>query len=271
MMSEMIRIVVLFFCASSFLIQTCHAAEEIHSGTLHTQDNIPIAYEHYREGFDSVVIVCPGFFNSKKNRWMRKTVEMIKANHDVIIFDFRGHGDSGGKYTWSAFEDKDLRAVLDYADSNKYKRIGIVAFSLGAAVAVNVAATRSDINSMVLISCPSRFNMIDFHFWSPAMLSDLKDNIECKWEGKGARFGSIFYPKTDPVDSIKSVKNTPILFIHGDNDWIVGGWQSKKLFEAAAGTKKLEIIKGGLHAERLIQSYPEKMRKLILDWFAETL
>ena len=69
------------------------------SGTLYTSDNIPISYDYYKRGFDSVVIVCPGFFNSKDNRWMRKTVDMLTLEFDVIIFDFRGHGKSGGRYT----------------------------------------------------------------------------------------------------------------------------------------------------------------------------
>lgn len=266
-----VKTVLLFFCVAFFLIRTCPAAEEINSGTLYTQDNIPIAYEHHKGGFHSVVIICPGFFNSKKNRWMQKTVELVKGSYDVIIFDFRGHGDSGGKYTWSALEDKDLEAVLRYAASQGYKHIGIIAFSLGAAASVNAAASRNDIDSMVLISCPSRFNMIDFHFWKPAMFSDLKDNIECKWEGKGARVGSIFYPKKDPIDSLGSVNNTAILFIHGDNDWVINDRHSRKLYEAASGTKKLEVVKGGLHAERIVQFCPEKIRKLILDWFSETL
>lgn len=266
------KAVLLIFCLASFLIRACYAAEEKNSGTLYTTDNIPIAYEHYKGGFHSVVIICPGFFNSKKNRWMQKTVEMVKGSYDVIIFDFRGHGDSGGKYTWSAREGRDLEAVLQYADGQGYKNIGIVAYSLGAAVSVNVAASRSDIKSMVLISCPSKFNMIDFHFWESGMFSDLKDNIECKWEGKGVRAGSMFYLKKDPIDSIKTVSNTAILFIHGDKDWIIDERHSKKLYDAAAsGTKKLEVIKGGLHAERILQSCPEKVQKLILDWFSETL
>ena len=260
----------LLFCVVFVLAHTCYASEDVTSGILHTKDNVPIAYEHYKEGFDSVVIICPGFFNSKKNRWMRKTAELVKKNYDVIIFDFRGHGDSGGKYTWSAFENRDLDAVLGYATGHKYKHIGIVAFSLGAAVSINVAVSHSEIESMVIISCPTRFNMIDFQFWKPGMFSDLKENIECKWEGKGARAGSIFYQKKDPIDSIRYVKNTAILFIHGDNDWVVNDRHSRRLYEAAPGIKKLEIIKGGLHAERLIESYPENMQKLILDWFSET-
>ncbi|GAG80535.1 unnamed protein product [marine sediment metagenome] len=63
----------------------------------------------------------------------------------------------------------------------------------------------------------------------------------------------------------------PILFIHGNRDWVIKDYHSQKLYDAALTYKKIEIIKGGLHAERLIQQYPNKMKNLILDWFTETL
>ncbi len=56
-----------------------HAAQEVVSGVLRTEDNVSIAYDRYKNGFDSVIIVCPGFYNSKENRWMKKTVELLSS------------------------------------------------------------------------------------------------------------------------------------------------------------------------------------------------
>lgn len=257
--------------ASALLPADIAEAGEIMTGTLRTSDKIDIAYEHYKNGSDSAIIVCPGFYNSKANRWMRKTADIVSPAYDVIIFDFRGHGQSTGKFTWSAKEDLDVNTVVDYAKAQGYKHIGMIAFSLGAAAAVNAAASRDDIDSMVLISCPSSFRAIDFHFWDPAMLSDLKDNIECKWEGKGARSASMLLKKKDPVDAIKKIKHAAILFIHGGRDWVVGDHHSAKLYKEADTRKDIEVIKGGLHAERLIQFYPDRMKKLIMEWFSKTL
>jgi pimeloyl-ACP methyl ester carboxylesterase len=257
--------------ASSVLFASHALAENVLSSTLHTKDNVTIAYDQYKDGFDTVIIVCPGYYNSKANRWMRKTVEILSSKYDVIVFDFRGHGMSGGRYTWSAKEDIDVDAVLDYARSQGYRHIGIVAFSLGAAAAVNSVASRDNVDSMVLISCPSSFRMIDFHFWEPEMFVDLKDNIECKWEGKGARACNILLPKKDPIDTIKNIKHAAILLIAGDKDWVIKDHHSKMLYTVATEPKKLEIIKGGGHAERLIQAYPQKMKDLILGWLSETI
>ena len=246
-------------------------AQDMASGTLYTADGETIAYEHYKQGFNSVVIICPGFYNSKINRWMQKTVELVLTKYDVIIFDFRGHGQSSGDFTWSAKEHMDVDAVADYAKAAGYKHVGIVAFSLGAASSVNAASKRNDIDSMVLISCPSSFRMVDFHFWEPEMFSDLQDNIESKWQGKGARTTHIFMHKEKPIENIKLIKDTPMLFIHGDKDWVIKDKHSRRLYDTTNTKKKLEIIEGGLHSERLVQFHFEKMQKLILDWFSETL
>jgi len=202
---------------------------------------------------------------------MKKSVEMLLPNYDVIAFDFRGHGGSSGLYTWSSKEYLDLDVVADYAVASGYKRIGILAFSLGAAVAVNEAALRDDIDSMVLISCPTRFQSIDYRFWEPGMFSDLKENIDSKWEGKGAKFTNIFMKKEAPVDSVRSIRHTAMFFIQGDNDWVIRPTHAKKLYDAATTEKKLKIVKGGLHAERLLQFHYDEMKDMILDWFSKTL
>lgn len=237
-----------------------------------TKDNVKIAYEHFRNGSDAVVIICPGFFNSKKNTMIRKTIDIVSPSYDMIIFDFRGHGDSGGKFSWTSNEPLDLEAVLDYANGQGYKKIGIIGFSLGSAVSINVASRRPGINSMVLISAPFSFWDIDYHFWEPEMLSDLKANLECNWGGKGANIDHIFMPKEKPIDCVSNIKETAILFIHGDKDWVIKDYHSRKLYEAAAvKNKKLEIVHNGLHAERLIEKYPDRIKTLILDWFSQTL
>lgn len=242
------------------------------SKKLITSDGVGIAYEHFRNGHDSVVVICPGFFNSKKNGGIRKAIDIVSGSYDVVIFDFRGHGDSGGKFSWTAKEPLDLRAVLDYTAGFGYRKTGILAFSLGAAVSLIVAPDRPEIKSMVLVSAPYSFWDINYHFWEPEMFSDLKANMECRWEGKGAKVDHVFMEKDKPIDRVSSIKDTAIMFIHGAKDWVIKDYHSKKLFNSATVyEKKLEIFNDGLHAERLIEQYPERITELVTGWFGRTL
>jgi len=239
--------------------------------SLNTKDKVNLSFEHNRSGYRSLIVICPGFFNSKKNRWMRKTVELVSDCYDTFIFDFRGHGESSGKFTWSAKEYLDVEAVLDYVAGYKYNSIGILAYSLGAAASITAANKRKDVKAMVLVSCPFSFWQINYHFWQPEMLSDLKDNIDCDWEGKGARVGSLFRLKKKPINEIKKIKDIPILFIHGQRDWVIKDSHSQKLYAVVQGPKGIELIEDGLHAERMVQQNPERMKKLILNWFNQAL
>ena len=260
-------IIALLLSYSSF----AHAGEII-KGHVTTSDNIPISYDHYKNGFDTVIIVCPGYYNSKENRWMEKTAEILSSEHDTIVFDFRGHGESGGEFTWAALEHRDVNAIIDYAKSEGYKKIGILGYSLGGSATINAVSGREeDVDAMVLISAPKDFKDVEFHFWELGVFDDFFDNIFSGWDGKGAKTTDKFKPETTPIEEIKKIKNTPKLFIHGEDDWVVKPHHSEELFNAANEPKKLVIIKISGHAEMLINKRPEEMKELLLGWFGDNL
>ena len=245
---------------------------EIVKGFVTTQDNVRIAYEHVRQGKTSLIVVCPGFFNSLENRRMQDIKSFLMKDYDVLVFSFRGHGMSQGLFTWTAKEPYDLMAIMKYLEDFQYQKTGIVGLSLGAATTINCLSRLDYVSSVILISGPFSFWDINYHFWEPEMFSDLMDNMDCGWQGKGARLGNIFMRKRKPLNEIQKIQKKSMLFIHGEKDWIIKPYHSERLFQAAAvKNKKLKIIKKGLHAERLIQQYPQKMKKMIIDWFKETL
>jgi len=238
---------------------------------LTTQDGIDIAYEHRRRGAGRLVIVCPGFFNSQSNRWIKKTVEIVGQKYDTLVFDFRGHGASSGWFTWLAKEHLDVEAVLNYVEEFGYKKIGILAYSLGAAASINYLGRQGKVDSLFLVSTPASFWEVNYHFWEPEMFSDLFDNFSCGWEGKGVKWGNMFSPKRRPITEIAGIKDTPKFFVHGTSDWIVKDTHSRRLYDKALEPKNIELIKGGLHAERMVQQFPDKMEALFMDWFEKTL
>ena len=85
---------------------------------LYTKDNIKIAINHYESNCDSVVIVCPGWFMTKDSKAFKMLSNDLNKKFDVVTMDFRGHGKSGGAYTFTAKELFDLREVVDYAKMN---------------------------------------------------------------------------------------------------------------------------------------------------------
>jgi len=235
-----------------------------------TADGEEIAANLYKTGHDKVIILSHGFYNNKDAYLFKKIAEFLARDFDVISFDFRGHGKSTGLYTWTTKEAEDLRAVVDKAHKMGYQKIGVIGFSLGAATALVEASRDPNIDSIITVSAPYDFWKMDFHFWEKKALDDLMLNLGPKGEGKGIRPGSPFESKTRPIDIVDKV-SVPILFLHGEEDWIIKPDHSEKLYAKAKGIKKLKIVKGGGHAEKIFDEHPEEFETICLDWFKATL
>lgn len=239
------------------------------SHTVQARDGVRIAFNHYHNGGGgAAVIACHGFFSSKEARSHRRFSQALVQACDVISMDFRGHGRSGGLYTFSAREDADLEAVLEWA-APRFARLGLIGFSLGAAIAINTASRHPGrVRSLVAVSAPSEFERIEFRWWTPRALCA---GLASLGPGSGCRPGNLFLPKERPVERIRALSQLPVLFIHGTADPIVGLQHSRRLHEAAPGPKHLEVIPGGGHAEWLFREDPETFSRLVLSWFSRTL
>ena len=234
-----------------------------------TPDGVRIDYHVYAQpGRQSVVVVGHGFFQSKETAAFRQINRALAKHHDVVALDFRGHGRSGGLYTFSARESDDLRAVLSQVRP-RYQRIGLMGFSLGGAIAINLLGEGDDgVRSLVAVSAPSAFEEIEFKFWTPEAV---RTGLRAMGPGAGCRPGSPLLPKARPVESVQRLVGLPKLFIHGTRDVIVGVEHGRRLYAAAPEPKRLEIIEGGSHAEQLFRDAPDRLSGLVSKWFDETL
>jgi pimeloyl-ACP methyl ester carboxylesterase len=238
---------------------------------LETSDHQSIHCDHYKNGHDKVIIIAHGFYSHKESAEFINLAESLGPIYDVFIFDFRGHGKSSGFFTWAAREKADLIAVLDYLQG-RYAKRGLVAFSLGAFVSFGILAEKKDaVQSFVAISPISKFSRIDFYFWRLRWKEDfLRFLLETFKKRKRVRVGPFWLVKIDPIRIVHRL-TVPVFYIHGEKDWVIRNWHSKRLYEKTLSKKKLVFVTDGPHAEYLISHHPEKVEDLIKDWFAETL
>lgn len=244
---------------------------DIQTNTLQTEDGQEIAFDNYRCGYEKVIILAHGFYNNKDAYLFKKIAQKFAEHYDVISFDFRGHGKSSGLFTWTSNEPKDLEAVLNYAKGQGYLRIGVVGFSLGAAVTLIEAGRNDLIDSIIAVSAPYDFGMINFHFWEREMLEDLKLNLGMKGKGKFVRPGNPFLKKINPIDTVDNSFLVPVCFIHGAKDWLIKKEHSEKLFNKANDPKRLLIIENAGHAEKIFDDKPGEFIEECIQWFNQTL
>jgi pimeloyl-ACP methyl ester carboxylesterase len=241
------------------------------SGSLLTPDRKKIAYHHYTSGQDKVIVIVHGFYNSKDAVILKRLAEDLSGDYDVLMFDFRGHGKSGGFFTWTSREGMDLSTVLNYLEG-KYRRTGMLAFSFGASIAINTLAADKRVDSLICVSPVSDPGRIDYQFWKLDLKGDLLYTLGTAegFKGRGFRPGAFWLKKEKPVENISKIR-IPVLYIHGDKDWVIKPWHSEALFDKTPTKKKKVIIKGGPHAEYLIRDYFAQFMAETKNWFEETL
>jgi pimeloyl-ACP methyl ester carboxylesterase len=216
-------------------------------------------------------VFAHGFYNNKDVYLFRKLILHFSEHFDVIGFVFRGHGKSTGLFRWTAQEEKDLECVVEYAKEHNYKRIGVIGFSLGAAIALIAASRTRDINSVIAVSPPYDFWKINYHFWKSEMWQDLKLNLGRKGLGKKIRPGNPFEKKIRPIDIVDKIAPTPVYFVHGEEDWLIDPRHSALLYDRAKNPKKIYIIPKTGHAERIYDVKPDLFVNTCVEWFKKTL
>ncbi len=232
---------------------------------LKTEDNIKIAINHYDNTRDFVVIIAHGWYMCKDSTVFKAISEDFFKNYDVITMDFRGHGKSSGFFTFTAKEIIDMKTVINYA-KQRYSRIGLIGFSLGAAVSIIHAAKNNDINSLIAVSAPVSFNKIENHFFKKEAFIPSMKKFEL-WRSFSVRPGNILLKKINPIDVINEIKCAPVLFITGENDPTIHPWHSKRLYEKAQEKKSLSIFQDCFHAEDLYIKSQERFMNICNSWF----
>lgn len=238
--------------------------------SIFTADGVRIAVSHYRNKNRSVIIVSHGFYNSRNSRLSQRVAGFLEPYYDIVSFDYRGHGQSGGTYTFGAREERDFAAVLSYARCFGYAKTAVMGFSLGAAVPAVFLGRQCCIDSLMLVSCPWSFSRIDCHFWERPVRVALRDVFNANGKGRGVRIGNPFLAKPFPAAAVARIM-PPVFFVHGQEDWLIKPWHARALFDLKRSSGKLEILNGGFHGEKLVEQFPEKFARMSLGWFCDTL
>lgn len=228
---------------------------------------IGISVNHLKNEKEEVVIIAPGFFQSKETKTFKNIAKDLLNSFDVISMDFRGHGKSGGLYTFSAKEADDLKTVIDYART-LYPAVGVLGFSYGGTIAILEAARNKNIDSLICVSSPMASDEVEFVWWTPDAIKLGLKGLEF---GAGVRPGNPYLKKTRAIDAVASIASLPILFIHGTKDPTVNLRHSEMMHQRVMSAKKLKIFKDGSHAEEIYRQFPKQFIDEIKNWFFDTL
>ena len=165
-------------------------------------------------------------------------VKNLAQDYNLLLFDFRYHGQSQGSYTTvGAKEVNDLLAAINYLKDKNIDQIGIWGFSMGAAVALMTIPKAPEIKAVVADSSyASLENMAPELFLVPGLKRPLTSLVRI-W---GKVFLGVDIKKVTPAKAVEN-STIPILIIHAKNDEVIPFINALQLQQALKNNPEAEF------------------------------
>jgi fermentation-respiration switch protein FrsA (DUF1100 family) len=206
-------------------------------------------------GAAATIIVCPGY-RTRKSQTLAMVKVLWQAGYNVLAFEYYGHGAPvGARVTLGYRERDDFLGALDYARQRAPNtQLGVLAYSMGAAVAIMCSAHAPEVKALIADSAFAthrsavHYNVrrafhlpgVPLQIWLANSVVWLGDHL-LGWLG-GYRFCQV-----EPIRDIAHIAPRPLLLIHGGQDSIVDPHDGDLLYAAAKPPKEHWVVKEADH------------------------
>lgn len=236
-------------------------------------DNIPLEGWYIDTPGERTIMILHGVSSARDNYInMEVGRALAQRDFDIFMFDFRGHGGSGGDRTsLGLWEERDIAGALAHLRSRGVTRVGALGYSMGASAALLAAPVHPEIAAVVADSA----------------FSDLFSVVERERARAGVpglfNPGYVFTSKAlfgvdilanEPKRAIGRLADRPVLLIHADGDPLIPAEQAHELREAAvsAGNSAVDlwVAPARGHVAAFADNRDEYVRR-VADFFDERL
>jgi pimeloyl-ACP methyl ester carboxylesterase len=237
-----------------------------------TTDGVTIAYTWWRRPSPEIVVLAPGFWRvrrAKENLYL--ATHFVRRGYDVASIDFRGHGESGGAYTFGPSETHDFHAVVeDLAGEGKpYSRFAVLGLSLGGSIAAEAIALHPQppCRALALISSPAHVSALRPRPWKPGAARQVRLRHVLRMPRIAG--ATLLAPKPQIGRALAQL-TIPKLIVTAEGDWLVDPSHGRILAQAAAPpVDHVHLdLPGSLHADALVRYVPLSLLRLLDRWFA---
>jgi pimeloyl-ACP methyl ester carboxylesterase len=169
---------------------------------------------------DQIIIVVNGGYQNRiddSGATLGMTANLVTAGYNVLLFDLRGRGESGGTGHSLSNAEEDIGSAFDYFQSRGYRADDICIMGLCSGAALSCYfVSQNNVGALILDGCFA---------WVSTMVVR-----EAQGVGVPAFFPSIFLPGlhvmsyliydlrvVDPIDCVPDI-TCPVFFIHEEND-----------------------------------------------------
>jgi fermentation-respiration switch protein FrsA (DUF1100 family) len=200
------------------------------------------------------------------------------AGYNLLLFDFRGHGRSGGnRVSMGYLERRDLMGAVNHLATRGIDRVGVMGFSMGGAVGMATAPHCRTIHAVVSDS--------GFAELATAIAGGVRERFcGATTEGSplcvrglnrvlarlivwlaGRRLG-LDLASADPIRWVDRLAPAGLLLIVGGRDPYVSIEDTRRLYVRASGPKELWVVPEAGHRQ-IDACQPDEYRQRVLAFF----
>jgi alpha-beta hydrolase superfamily lysophospholipase len=190
----------------------------------------------------ATVIFCHGRAGSKAPDLIY-VPQFRQHGFNVLLFDFRAHGESDGhKSSLVYYERQDLLAAIAYLQERGIKEVGLMGFSMGAAVAIATAPLSEAVRAVIADSAFAELRTILVTYLQQQGIPRWLASGLATWIiwAAGLRLGCRL-PDADPLRWVGHIAPRPLLLIHGGQDQGIPVSDAHRLYESAGEPKELWV------------------------------
>lgn len=187
--------------------------------------------------------------------------------YQVMMIDFRGHGQSNGRFTdYGYSETEEVKLLYDYAVQQGAKNIFLWGISMGGSTIIKAMHDYPMNVSGIIADAP--FASLQHHLEGRAPTFGFPKQpfafLVTGWIGLQRGFNGYGYKLTKYAKDI----TCPVLLQCGDKDHLVSQSEFKKLFDNIASTKKKSVIYEGLDHVFLVEKDPATWKREVREFLS---
>ncbi len=218
-----------------------------------------ILFCHGRQGNRASVLTHAGYLH--------------KAGYALFSFDFRACGDSDGSMSTIGWREVgDAQGAVTYLQTRRDTRdlpLGIFGASMGAAVAIQLAAKTPEIRCVVADSPYATLDRaVDQRFRGVFPTGSSALSVPIQFVGE--QMMGCATSTVSPLAEIPKIGSRPIFLIHGLADQNIRADDSRLLYAAAVGPKELWLVPGAAHVGSY-ETAPAEYQQHVNHFFEKSL
>jgi alpha-beta hydrolase superfamily lysophospholipase len=196
----------------------------------------------------AAVVVVHGFSASSECPHVEALAGALHEDaFDVITYDARGHGRSGGESTLGDHEQHDVAAAVELART-RTPNVVVVGASMGAIAALRYAATDPSVIGVVAVSCPAEWRLP--RNVRGVLATAMTRTPPGRWVTSrlaGVRVAGRWTNPSPPLDLAPHL-DMPVCYVHGTGDRFIAVRDAVILCDATPEPRRLTVVPDMGHA-----------------------